>query len=75
MCNVLIANLFFYYFLGNPMKNTLKGFFKPISKNIDPNPPSTSESEASTAAQKRIRIEFNSNDIIADPSKRKPIEE
>ncbi len=31
--------------------------------------------EASTATQKKSRIEFNLIDLIADPANRKPIEE
>ena len=55
------------------MKITLEGFFKPVAKNVAPNP--SSFSEASTAGQKRIRTDFNMNDLIVDPGKRKSIEE
>ena len=52
------------------MKRTLKGFFKPISKNIESNPPLSSGPETSVAAKTLTHIEFNSNDIIADPGKK-----
>ena len=57
------------------MKRTLKGFFKLMSTNIESNPPLSSEPETSVAEKNLTYIEFNSNDIIADPGKRKPIEE
>ena len=66
---------FIINFLDIPIKKTLKDFFKPISKNIDPSSHPFFESETSNAAQKRPRIEFNINDLIVDPGKRKPIEE
>ena len=63
------------FFLDIPLKRTLKGFFKPISKNIESNPPLFSRLETSVAEKNLTHIEFNSNDIIADPGKRKRIEE
>ncbi|KAJ0967581.1 hypothetical protein J5N97_024498 [Dioscorea zingiberensis] len=51
----------------------MERFFKSIPKNIEAR--TSSSSDASTAAQKKSRVEFDPSDIIADPGLRKPIEE
>ncbi|KAH7663320.1 Ribonuclease H-like protein [Dioscorea alata] len=51
----------------------MERFFKSIPKSIETRTSSTSD--ASTAAQKKSRVEFDPSDIIADPGLRKPIEE
>ncbi|KAH7688385.1 Ribonuclease H-like protein [Dioscorea alata] len=51
----------------------MERFFKSIPKSIETR--TSSSSDASTAAQKKSRVEFDPSDIIADPGLRKPIEE
>ncbi|KAH7668712.1 Ribonuclease H-like protein [Dioscorea alata] len=51
----------------------MERFFKSIPTSIETRTSSTFD--ASTAAQKKSRVEFDPSDIIADPGLRKPIEE
>ncbi|XP_039115134.1 uncharacterized protein LOC120250388 [Dioscorea cayenensis subsp. rotundata] len=51
----------------------MERFFKPKQKSCESG--TNVSSEASTGAQKRTRVEFSPDDIIADPGIRQPIEE